>query len=763
MLIGKRQRRIEDDPLLRGQGRFVANLNFPDQMYMRVVRSAIAYGKIIEIELDEAKAVPGVLDIWTPQSVVDVNPIPIRQVNLPDMDQCRQYVLARDYVRYVGDPVAVVFASDPYIAEDAADLVFIDIDELDPCLDAAGPIAEFKPGIGSEVGVIEKGYGDLAAAFATADQVIELNLKVGRHAGVPLETRGAIGVFDEAKDEYQLYGAAKIPHRNRWLLSGILEHPIEKINLFEGHVGGGFGVRGELYPEDILVLVAAKRFKRPVKWIEDRKENLVATNHSRQQTHHIKAAIDNNGFILGLEDTFWLDQGGYVRTHGGAVPDLTAAMLPGPYVIPAYKCTGHIRLTNKTPCGTYRAPGRFEGTFVRERLMDAIALKLSIDRMEIRRVNLIAEKDMPLNRQMSALDIEVVLDSGKYEDLLNRLIEYVDYEALKIEINQRRETGECVGIGMAYFVEKSGLGPKENAEIILEPDGKVEIVTGTASVGQGVETVLAQIGADATGLSFDDIRVTHGQTNRIEFGLGASASRATTMSGTAVHLAGENFNENLRNAATEILQISADDLVVENGKIRPQASPDGPSISSKDLAAELAKSGDEPISGKAIFTTDHMGYPYGIHFVVVNINRDTAHVNIEKLAIAYDIGKAINPWLVEGQFAGGAAQGIGGALLEEFTYDDSGQPQSVSFADYMMPTIHEVPELDVLLREDAPSPINPLGVKGAGEGGITAIGAAIASAVDDAIDGQGAITQLPITPSRLHAIMKDLKTNSCAE
>ena len=754
--IGKNQARLEDGPLLRGEGRFACDISFPDQLHMRVVRAPVAYGRLGDINADHAKDIPGVFAVWTAKDVMEIGPIPFRQVNLPGMERFAQFVLARGYVRYVGDPMAVVFADDPYVAEDAADLVTAEIEVLAPCLDATGPIGEFEPGVPAVAGVIEKKYGDLIDAFARADHVVKLRLKIGRHAGIPLETRGAVATFDPADSMIRLYGAAKIPHKNRITIAAIIDHPVEKIHLHEGHVGGGFGTRGEVYPEDVLVCLAARRFKRPIKWIEDRRENLVAANHSRQQTHEIRAAVDGRGFILGVDDVFWLDQGAYVRTHGGAVSELTAAMLPGPYVWPAYRSVGHIRLTNKTPCGTYRAPGRYEGSFVRERLMDAIARELGLDPVELRRVNLIPEDSMPFDRKIDALGTEIILDSGKYEDLLDRLLERVGYHRLKAEIEQRRADGEMVGMGLAYFVEKSGLGPHDDAKLNLQADGSVEILTGTASVGQGVETVMAQIGADASGLPIEAFYVTHGQTDRIDHGMGAYASRATTMSGTAVHLAGQIFNFNLRQAAADMLQTEAQGLTISHGRIHRTNDEHGPALTLATLAGDYHKTHGAPLTAEATFHAERMGFPYGIHLVVARIAPDTMEIQLEKLVIAFDVGKAINPMLISGQFAGAAAQGIGGALFEEFVYDEGGQPLATNFADYLLPTIHEVPKVEILLREDAPSPLNPLGIKGAGEGGITGTGAAIAAAVDDAIGGGGAIDALPITPARLHHLVEIL-------
>src|SRR5215468_10749270 len=358
-VIGRSLERLEDRPLVTGRGEFAGDVAFPHMLHLRLVRSAHAHGRLVSIEATAALALPGVAAVWTSADVAEVPPIDFRLSRIEGLALYRQSILARERVRYVGEPVAAVFASDPYVAEDAADLVTIEVDDLPPVLDASAAPGEFEPGRSTEAAVVEKTYGDVAAAFRNAAVVVELDLAIGRHSGVPLETRGAIARYDDARDVLELYGAAKVPHWNRDSIARMLRRSPASVHLFEGHVGGGFGIRGELYPEDVLVCLAALRLGHPVKWIEDRREHLIAANHSRQQRHKVRAAVDAEGRILAIEDEFFHDQGGYVRTHAATVPDLAAAMLPGPYRVPAYRAIGGVRLTNKTPCGTYRAPGRF--------------------------------------------------------------------------------------------------------------------------------------------------------------------------------------------------------------------------------------------------------------------------------------------------------------------------------------------------------------------------------------------------------------------
>jgi CO/xanthine dehydrogenase Mo-binding subunit len=532
------------------------------------------------------------------------------------------------------------------------------------------------------------------------------------------------------------------------------------VHLYESDVGGGFGVRGELYPEDVLVCLAALRLGRPVKWIEDRRENLMACNHSREQHHHIRAAVDADGRILGIDDRFFHDQGAYVRTTGARVMDGTAGMIPGAYRVPAYRATAHFRLTNKTPAGTYRAPGRFESTFVCERLLDAIAARLGIDRVEVRRRNLIPTSEMPYKRPLEVMETELMLDSGDYAGLLDKALARFGWDQVKRNVERRRAAGEAVGLGLAYFVEKSGQGPVEGVRVTVDVTGSVEVVTGVASVGQGVETVIAQICADALGVDYRRVRVVHGRTDRIEYGFGAFGSRITVMTGSATRMAALKVRKKaLEVAAADMLEATPDALDIVDGRIVRRNRPEGPSATLAQVAraltpaAAIAKGREPGLTAEGWFENDHMACPYGVHIALVNVDRETGGVKVERYLVAFDVGVAVNPMLVEGQIVGGMVQGLGGALFEEFVYDETGTPLSVTFADYIMPTAREVPNVEFLLSEDAPSPLNPLGLKGAGESGITAVGAAIASAIDDAIGIPGAVTRLPVTPQRLKEIL----------
>ena len=759
-VLGRSVPRLEDRPLVTGRGRFIGDISFRHQLHMRVVRSPYAHAALQVIDIAAAQAAPGVVAVWTDADIADLPPIDFRDPASEALRPYRQPLLARERLRYVGEPVAAVFATDAYLAEDAADLVTIQAEELPPVLDAEAAPGSFAAGLVTEALVMRGGYGDVDTAFKSAHAIVALDLEIGRHSGVPLEARGALAHYDASRDVLELYGAAKVPHRNRDGLMRMLDRSAASVVLKEGNTGGGFGIRGELYPEDFLVCLAAMRLERPVKWIEDRHENLMAANHSRQQRHHARVAVDAEGRVLALEDEFHLDQGAYVRTHGARVLEMTISMLPGPYRIPAYRAVGHFRLTNKTSAATYRAPGRYEGSFVRERLLDAVAERLGLDRITVRRRNLIRKSEMPFSRPLSALGTDVVYDSGDYELLLDKALRHIGWDAVQAELKQRRQAGELVGAGVGIFVDKGGLGPADGTRVSVDVTGAVELVTGGSNVGQGFATAMAQICADTLGVDYRRVRVVYGQTDRIAYGIGAHASRASVMTGGATHVAALKLRAKALDMAATLLQGTPEELDIVDGVVVHRDRPGGPSIALGEIARHLAPGSptlgdrDPGLDADGWFRTSHMTYPYGVQIAVVQVDADTGQVAVERYLVGYDIGRAINPMLVEGQLVGGVVQGLGGALYEEFRYDERGEPLSVTLADYLMPTARDIPSIEVLITEDAPSPLNPLGIKSAGEGGITPVGAVIAAAIDDAIGIPGGVTQLPASPQRVKALLR---------
>ena len=756
-VIGSSPPRKEDDALLRGAARFADDLVRPGTLAAYVLRSPFAHARIVSLDTARAVSAPGVEAVLTARDLpAGLRPIPMRMFVDGPLNDYLQYPLARDAVRYSGDPVAVVVAASRYAAEDAAELVDVEYEPLGVVLRTDDAIADgaallHEQTESNRAGGFTIEWGEVDAAFSQAALVVEERLEVGRHAAVPLETRGLVAEVDEASGVLTVYGAAKIPHVNRRILASLLEWPEERVRLVELHVGGGFGARGEFYPEDFLIPYCALRLGRRVAWTEDREEHLRACNHSREQVHDVALALDADGRFLGLRDRFLNNTGAYIRTHGLVVPGMTAALLPGPYRWPAYRCDVSQVVTNKTPAGTYRAPGRYEANFVRERLIDIAAHRYGFDPVELRLRNLIEPSQMPYASGTHTDGHPVVYDSGDYARLLGRTLESFDHGRWLAWCGDA-EPPRRRGVGTALFVEKSGIARWDYARVEVTSEGGARVFSGGASVGQGLETVLAQICAHGLGVDYDRVSVVHGDTAVVPDGMGAFGSRATTLGGSAVLQAAERLRERILALASEHLEIAPEDLVVAGDRV----SAVGAASRSVRLAAlhDLARpaaalaAGRQPfLSEEGYFLSEDMTFPYGVHCAAVEVDTETGAVDVAAYTVGYDIGRAINPTLVEGQIMGGVAQGIGGALLEELVYEADGQLVAGSFMDYLLPTAAEVPDIGVLVTEDAPTPRNPLGAKGAGEGGTAAAGAAIANAVADALGAEP--LRLPLTPERV--------------
>ncbi len=773
-VIGARVPRKEDPRLLRGCGRFGDDFSAAGQLWARVVRSPIAHGHLRRVDLTAARRADGVAAAITADDLPAGLVIPVRlAVRGIDLSGYLQPVLATDVVRYVGEPLAVVVAGDPYAAEDAAELAEIDIDEAPSVLDAAeaadaadaadadaaGAAGSGSPRLfpaGNIAADFTLGYGDTETAFRQATHVVEIEVAIGRHSGVPLEPRALLADPDPRTGSLDIYGMTKVPVFNRDVLAAMLGIDQTLIHVHAIDAGGGFGVRGEFYPEDYLVPWLARALGRPVKWAEDRAEHLVAVNHSRQQSHKIAAAFDSRGRITALTDEVVHDNGAYCRTHGIAVPELTVAMLPGPYRVPAYRGRMRVVVTNKTPCGTYRAPGRYEGATAREQLLDVAADRLGIDRIELRARNLLGPAELPHRRPMTTLGTDVVLDAGDYPALMAAASAEMTRLGYRAQAGHCGHTGRLRGLGVAVFLEKSGLGPADTADVTVSETGAVRVLSGGTSLGQGIETVLAQIAADALGVDPQAVDVVNGDTNLQPFGTGSWASRSTVVTGNAVYRAACAVRARATQLAARMLEAAEDDLVVAGGTVSVRGDP-AVAVGLGDVARAAAPASPylrpgEPagLAARRRFEVTHMTYPYGVHAAVAEVDPGTGRVRVLRYLVASEVGRAVNPALVEGQLRGGAAQGIGGALLEEFTYDEAGQPLATTFMEYQMPTAAEIPPIDVLLAQAAPSPGNPLGVMGAGEGGISAAGAAVASAVRDALGLTGGVARLPLTPQRVH-------------
>jgi carbon-monoxide dehydrogenase large subunit len=765
VVVGASVRRREDPRLLTGAGRYVADLTLPGCLHAVIVRSPYAHARLRAIDTAAARRHPGVHLVVTAAELGPVPRIPIRLGDRPELRRFLQPPLAQDRVRYVGEPVALVVADDRYAAEDAAELVAADYEPLPPVPDVEAALRPDAPLLHPEAGtnLAERllfRRGDPEGVAATAPVRLRRRLSVQRHTGVPLETRGLLAAPDPT-GRLTVWGPTKVPHFNRSVLAALLGVPESRIHFVEPDVGGGFGVRGEFYPEDLLVPWAALRLRRPVKWVEDRREHLVATNHSRQQVHEIELAADREGRILALLDRALVDMGAYLRTHGVTVPELTQALLPGPYAIPHYRSEVLCVLTTKTPTGTYRGPGRFEANVVRERLVDLLAEAVGLDPAEVRRRNFIAPTAMPYDVGTRTLGTPTVYDTGDYASALDQALEAGAYAAWRRRQAEARRAGRAVGIGLASIVEKTGLGPWEMARVEVDASGQVAVYTGITALGQGIETAYAQIAAEALGCPLEAVTVVHGDTDRVPYGRGAFASRGTAVGGVAVHLAARRVRDRLVALAADRLEAAPADLVVADGAVWVRGVPArrvtfGELVAAARPEATVPRGEAPGVEATAFFQAPKMTYPYGTHLAVVEVDRETGVVHLLDYALTYDVGRAVNPRLVEGQLVGGLAQGIGGALLEELAYDAQAQPLAVTFMDYLLPAATEMPaRLSVRILEETPTPLNPLGVKGAGEGGTAGAGAAIANAVADALRPFGAeVCDLPLTPARILAALR---------
>ena len=770
--IGSSVRRHEDPPLLAGRARYVADIRLPGMLTMVVVRAPVAHGTLRSIDCSEARRLPGVEAVFTAEELSEslggVPRIPPRVSFDGTVVPYLQPVLAHDRVRYVGEPMALVVARDRYVAEDAAELVFADIDPHTVMLDAASEDEPgrrlFKPG--NLVTTLEARFGDTEQAFGEAEVVVEAELAVGRHSGVPMETRGIVVEFDPAGERLTVHGATKVPHWNLGTTADLLGMPPGRLRMRETAVGGGFGVRGELYPEDVLAVWVADRLRRSVVWIEDRREHLLAANHSRQQLHRARIAGDRDGRIAAIASDFDMDMGAYARTHSIRVADLTLSMLPGPYDLDAYRGTARCVVTNKTPTGTYRAPGRFESSFVRERLIDLFAAEIGMDPVEVRRRNLIKPDQIPYSRPLASTGEPMLFSDGDFPGILDRLVGSFDWQALE----RRRAAGEQIGAGVAMFMEKSGLGPWETGTIEVDPDGLVRVRSGCSSVGQGIRTVLAQIVADQLQLDHARVRVELLDTDRTPYGIGSYASRSTVTAGSALVQAAEEVVRIAKQVAAVDFEVDAADLDYRDGSVFVSGSPEF-NLSIFEAAARLhpvtagrygrSKPG---LAVDSVFDVERVVYPCGANLAVVRVDRETGEVAVEQLILYYDIGRAINPMLVAGQMEGGAIQAVGGALYEQFDYDEDGNPLCGSFMDYLLPTLAETPAMTALIGEQDPTGTNPLGIKGAGEGGVPGVAAAIATAIEHALGRPGLASRVPMTPeSVLAAPMGTCGTTAIAD
>jgi len=742
-LIGSAVKRTEDLRFVRGRGEYIDDVRREGQLYAYVFRSPVAHGRILAIDTARARRFPGVHAIITaadlPRPIPTVN---IRLQPMPSLVPFHQPVLALDKVRYVGEPVAVVLADSAARAEDAAAAIVLDLEPLVPVTnryDSCADASLIHEAHGSNLAVKYTAFlGDADAAFRTAPYTRREKFRVHRHAAVPMEPRGLLAEWDARAGRLILNGAAKVAFFNRRMLAEKMGLPESAVDLVENDVGGGFGARGEFYPEDFLIPFAARLTGRPVKWTEDRRENLMATQHARDADCEIEIACARDGTILALRGSVWCDVGAYIRTNGLVAPRNVVQFMSGPYRIPNIHLESHVQFTNKTPSGTYRGPGRYETDFFRERMFDLVAGDLGIDRVEFRRSNLVSKHEMPYSiAHITPYEADTEYDSGNYASALSRCLAEFDWTR-KSEFDGRLIGGRHHGIAVGCFIEGGAAGPKENARMTIEADGSIMIHVGSSAIGQGLETVFAQIAADALEVSFDRVRVRHGSTTLLNEGYGSYHSRAVVMGGSAMLVAAEKLREEIRKAAAARFGCSTAEITQDDDKI---AGPAGKTAKLSDFAG---------LSAEGSFANHHHTYSYGAHAAHVSVDPNTGHVEILDYVAVEDVGRIMNPATLRGQVLGALVQGLGGTFLERFAYDSNGQPLSTSFADYLMPTAPDFPNIRVFLMEEEPSPINPLGAKGAGEGGIIPPGGVIANAVASALKPLGVtVHELPLSPSNV--------------
>ena len=749
-MIGSAEPRVGGERLASGAGRFVADVRVPGMLEAAVLRSRHAHARIGRIDARRALALPGVRAVLTAADVPDKAVIPHRVAAPDGTARYLQPAIARGVVRYAGEPIALVIAEDRYVAVDALALIDVAYEPLPVCATVEAALAPGAPRLfantdSNNVAVIRMRVGDADRAIGEAPLVIRERFTYPRQTACALETRGLVAVPPAVTGgELHLLGSTKCIHINRSILAPIFELPVGGLRLTEVDVGGGFGVRGELYPEDILIPLAALQLGRPVRFIEDRSESLLATNHARELTNAVEIGFDRDGRIVAIRSIIHADIGAYVRTAGLVPAEFGAALLPGPYRVPNYSCDLWSVVTNKTPVGTLRSPGRPECNFVRERLLDAAAVRLGIDAAEIRKRNLIRADEMPYDIGTVSFGVNTVYDSGDFPGLLDTLLTRLDYAGARAEQQRLAAQGVRRGIGLAVYVEKTGLGPFETAQLEAHANGRITVDTGAASMGPGLETVLAQIVGDALGLPAGRFDVRHADTAAVESGVGTYGSRGTVTAGNAAHMAAAKLLSEARSRAATRLAVPEDEIKYGAGVLTAR----GREVTLGALAAERR------LAVGASFNVPKVTYAGCAVAVVADVDIETGLVTLRRIVVGADVGRAVNPALIDGQLTGGVAFGIGNTLLESLQYDAEGQLLTGSLMDYALPAADHMPPVESFYQE-VPAHTNPLGLRGLGECGNPGLSGAIANAVCDALrDLDVSLTALPVTPARVFAAIR---------
>jgi aerobic carbon-monoxide dehydrogenase large subunit len=768
--VGQAVPRKEDARLLRGDGLYVADVHLEGMLHMAVLRSAHAHARLVSVNVEAARRLPGVLaavsfaDLRAPKRLPMLVPHAQLRPQMP-------FPLASDKVLYVGEPVAAVVAESSYLAEDALAAIEVEYEPLSAVVDPEAALESSAPLLHAGTtdnlaAAVTQAVGDPDAAFEQADAVLSYTFRSGRLSGQPLETRGVVARYERTRlgESLTVWDSTQSPHTVRRVLADMLGLPLHAIRVIAPEVGGGFGIKNRFYPEELLAPYLARQLERPVRWIEDRREDLLSSYQAREQVHHVEVAARRDGTILGLRDRYVVDNGAY-SPFGLVVPFNAMTTLPGPYRLPNYRAEMRAAYTNKAPNAPYRAAGRPPAVFVMERVMDLVARHFGLDPAAVRLKNMIGPDDFPYATGLLDRDgSDITYDSGDYPGCLEDALARLDVAQFREQQTQARQQGRWLGLGIGCYVESTGRGPFEGATVRVEPSGQVLVLTGAAPQGQSHETTLAQLCADRLGVRIEDVTVVTGDTDAIPLGIGTFASRTAVVAGNAVSVASAQVRAKTLRMAALLLEVSPDDLDLQAGVIRVKGAPEK-TVSLARVAQVLSAPPPAMLFGEGLepgLEATHYYHPTGntfaggVHLATVEVEPATGDVRVLRYIVVHDCGTIINPMVLDGQVVGGVAQGLGNALYEEMVYEPaSGQPLTTSLADYLLPTSMEVPSVEVLHRS-TPSPLNPEGIKGAGEGGTMPVPATIANAIDDALAPLGVtVTRVPLSPSTLLGLIRD--------
>ncbi|HEX6148634.1 aerobic carbon-monoxide dehydrogenase large subunit [Nocardioides sp.] len=793
-LFGSKVPRVEDQRFLRGQGRYVDDVLVGQRvLHAAVLRSPHAHARITDIDVSDVLDVEGVHLVWTHDDLTGpmAEPLPLLIPHPALVHGRTQYALAPEEVNYVGEAIAFVVAEDRYVAEDAVGRIKVSYEFLEPVVGipaARAAQSRVHDDLADNVGArLEQENGDARAAIAAAPHTLTLDLTVERSACQPMEGRGTVARWDPDTSRLTVWTSTQTSTGVRGCVAAKLELDLGQVDVVTPDVGGGFGVKiNHPWPEELLVPLAARTLGVPVKFTEDRREHFISSAHERGQEHHVEVGFDDKGRVLGLNVEFWHDHGAYTP-YGLIVPIITSTQLLGPYKPANYRVVFESIYTNTVMVTPYRGAGRPQGCFVMERTMDAIAAALGKDRTEVRSVNFIQPDEFPYDQGLIFQDgRELEYDSGDYPASLEKLKQLVGWDEFPAFRAEMAAQGRRVGIGLACYVEGTGVGPYEGAHVHVETSGKVKVATGLTTQGQGHQTAFAQIVADTLGVPFEKVEVVTGDTRRMPYAVGTFASRAAVMSGSAIHLAALRAREKALRIAAEALEADEADLEIVDGVVRvkgtesqidlgtvavlsnplryafDEASKAATQFSVGDPGKPPVAEDDEPgLEGRDFYSPERSTFASGMHAVIVETDPETAEISILKYAVVHDCGHLINPMIVEGQIHGGVAQGVGGALYERMVYDDAGQLLNASFMDFLMPYVTEVPTSIDIDHLETPSPLNPLGIKGAGEAGVIPSAAVFAAAIEDA---EGIpVTAMPISPSELYDLRRQHESSGPEE